>query len=324
MNTKSGIVMQTTNSTVYLMTSDGEFIKVKLNKKESLPIIGSEYSGVVIKNNSIRNSIFKYASVACLMLFMLLGGGGAYAYYKPVSTVTISINPAIELKSNMWKKVISANPLNGDGKKILQEISLKNKTVDDALSLVVDQAKKDKFIDENYVRNNKTINISIKGKELALSSFENKVSKDSLNVKIDNNGTVIFNKDLKNEGKTSPANIQPNNNMDKKDVNNNLVNPSDEMLPEKNSDKQEIHNPNNNSSQNKNENNGNKSDDINGKTSNYGHNKDKEKNNDHNSNMDSKYKSDKDNEHGKNNNHKDFNDNQSSSEAKSKKNKKDK
>ena len=142
MTNRAGIVMKTEKSTVYLMTSDGEFIKVKLNKKESLPIIGSEYNGAVIEKSFVKNNIFKYASVACLMLFMLLGGGGAYAYYKPVSTVTISINPVIELKSNVLKKVISANSLNGDGKKILQEISLKNMTVDDALSLVLDQAKR--------------------------------------------------------------------------------------------------------------------------------------------------------------------------------------
>ncbi|KZL91231.1 anti-sigma factor domain-containing protein [Clostridium magnum] len=249
MNSRSGIVMKIENSTLYLMTSDGEFVKVRLNKKESLPMIGSEYCGEIIKPSFIRSSIFKYASVASLVLFTLFGGGGAYAYYKPVSTITITINPSIELKSNMWGKVISTNPINEDGKKILEEVSLKNKTVDDALLLVLDQSKKDKFIDDNYVKNNKTVQISVKGKELSLSSFEKKISEDSLSVQIDNNGTIIYNKNLKNENSVSSDNKKEitnttneyNNNIDK---NSNIDNIIDDNLPAKNEDKQKNQNTN--------------------------------------------------------------------------------
>lgn len=249
MNSRSGIVMKIENSTLYLMTSNGEFVKVRLNKKESLPMIGSEYCGEIIKPSFIRSGIFKYASVASLVLFTLFGGGGAYAYYKPVSTITITINPSIELKSNMWGKVISTNPINEDGKKILEEVSLKNKTVDDALLLVLDQSKKDKFIDDNYVKNNKTVQISVKGKELSLSSFEKKISEDSLSVQIDNNGTIIYDKNLKNENSVSSNNKKEitnttneyNNNIDK---NSNIDNIIDDNLPAKNEDKEKNQNTN--------------------------------------------------------------------------------
>lgn len=243
MNSRTGIVMKAENNTIYLMTSDGEFVKVKLNKKDSLPMIGSEYCGQIIKPSFIRNNIFKYASVACLMLFTLLGGGGAYAYYKPVSTVTISINPSIELKSNTWGKVISATPINEDGKKILQEISLKNKTVDNALLLILDQSKKDKFIKDNYVNNN-TIQVSIKGKELSLSSFERKLSEDTLAVKIDNNGTIIYNKNLKSKDNPSLENKKDTKNTSEKDSNVNKDNSTVKDDDKQKSDKSNSSNKN--------------------------------------------------------------------------------
>lgn len=313
MNTRSGIVMKIQHSTVYLMTSDGEFVKVRLDKKKPLPMIGSEYSGKVIKNTFIKSDIIKYASVACLMLFTLLGGGGAYAYYKPVSTVTISINPVIELKSNVWKKVISSSPLNGDGKRILQEISLKNKTVEDALFLVLDQAKKDKFIDENYIKTN-TVQISIKGKELNLSSFENKTNKDSLSVKIDNNGTIIYNKISKYESDLSSGNKKNTNNSEKhtSDIDKNDANGN---LPVKNEDKQK--NQDSSSTSNKN----NKVENKNGNSNSYNDTKVNEKNNDDNIHTNSKGKNKKDNEELEKNNHNSSNNNGHYSENKDKKDK---
>ena len=235
MNTKSGLVMKIEKNIAYIMTSNGEFIKVKINKNTSSPMIGSEYCGEVLKNTFIKSNIVKYASVACLMLCIILSGGGAYAYYNPVSTVTISINPAIELKSNIWNKVIYANPLNGDGEKILKEISLKNKTVDDALVLVIDQSKKDKFIDENYIKSNKIVDISIKGKELSLPALKSRIINDNLSVNIANNGVTIFNKNSKNENKVSPSNIK--NNMNNQEVNSNVSNSNNGNTSSESSDK---------------------------------------------------------------------------------------
>jgi hypothetical protein len=329
-NTRSGLVMKIEHSTVYLMTADGEFVKVRLDKKESLPIIGSEYCGKVIKNTFIKSNIIKYASVACLMLFTLLSGGGAYAYYKPVSTVTISINPVIELKSNVWKKVISANPLNGDGKRILQEISLKNKTVEDALILVLAQAKKDKFINENYNKNNKTVEISIKGKELSLSSFEKKINEDALSVKIDNNGTIIYNKNSKNESGSSSDNIKDNTNnskkyntdIDKNDANDTQANPGNGNLPVKNENTQKNQDSNNNSNKNNKVNNKNDNStnyNSNDKSNNYNDTKVKEKNNDDTIDITSKNKNDRNDEDSEKNNHKNSNNNGHYSESKDKK-----
>ena len=133
MRIKNGLVMDIKGDTALIMSHDGEFVKVKIDKSKPLPFVGGEYTGNV--HDSIPTSIgkFKYIAAACLMFFILSLGGGAYAYYTPVSTVTININPSIEFKLNRWNRVVASKPLNSDGEKILKEIKTKNSKIDDTL-----------------------------------------------------------------------------------------------------------------------------------------------------------------------------------------------
>jgi hypothetical protein len=210
MNIKNGLVMEIQGNAAYIMTSSGEFFKIKIDKNKTLPILGGEYSSKIFENPFMCISKFKYAVAACLLFFMLSLGGGTYAYYTPISTVTININPSIEFKLNRWSRVLSSNPLNSDGEKILLEIKTKNKPIDDALIMVIDQAKQDKYINDNYTNMGKTITINIVGKEIGLPSLQKELSKDNVNVRIDSNGKNIYNK---NDKKLD--NVSPKNNSDK-------------------------------------------------------------------------------------------------------------
>lgn len=69
--------------------------------------------------------ILRYALVAvCLLL--LLGTGSYSVYRKPVSYISIDVNPSIELGINRFGKVVSAEAYNEDGRNILQHVSVKN------------------------------------------------------------------------------------------------------------------------------------------------------------------------------------------------------
>lgn len=69
--------------------------------------------------------IIRYALVAvCLLL--LLGTGSYSVYRKPVSYISIDVNPSIELGINCFDKVVSAEAYNEDGQSILQHVSVKN------------------------------------------------------------------------------------------------------------------------------------------------------------------------------------------------------
>lgn len=219
MNIKNGLVMEIKENAAYIMTPDGEFLKIKIDKSKALPVVGGEYNGKVYSTPFIYIKKFKYITAACLIFFVLSLGGEAYAYYTPVSTVTISINPSIEFKLNRWNRVLSSQALNSDGEKILKEIKTKNTQIDDALVMVVNQAKEDKYINDNYINADKTIAVNITGKEIDLPSLEKKLSENNLNAKIDNNGTTVFNKTNKSTNNISPKNNNSNINKSNSDKN---------------------------------------------------------------------------------------------------------
>ncbi|MDW8802305.1 anti-sigma factor domain-containing protein [Clostridium sp. A1-XYC3] len=224
MDNTTGIVMEIKKNIAYLMTSTGEFTKVKVDKSKPVPSIGSQYSGLPVQNVFMNNNLLRYTSAACLALVIFLSGGTAYTYYKPVSTVTVSINPSMELKSNLWNRVIYVSPLNEDGNKLLKEISVKNKAVDDALTNILEQAKKDNFINDNYKKDNKVITINISGKDMKLSSFQKEVKRDNLNTSIDINGTNIFN-NSSNKTNDNPSSTDNKDTKPGKDsLNNNMIN----------------------------------------------------------------------------------------------------
>ena len=189
---KTGLVMRAEKNSVSIMTSSGEFFKVKIVSKA--PKIGDEYTGKLKKENSF---IKKLVTAACV-LFMVSSGGGVYAYYTPTSSVVININPSIELSANRWNKIIRYSALNKDGEIILKDIAIKNKSLYEGLNLIVEQSKKDDFINEKYIKDDKVINIKLtskNNKSVDLEEFKRYIFKNNLNLQINENGTeTYFNK----------------------------------------------------------------------------------------------------------------------------------
>ena len=70
-----------------------------------------------------------------------IGGG-------ELTTVAIDVNPSIELNLDKKEKVVSATALNGDAEKILYELELKNKTLEEAVTLIVGSMIENGFISE--------------------------------------------------------------------------------------------------------------------------------------------------------------------------------
>ncbi|WP_065079132.1 anti-sigma factor domain-containing protein [Clostridium ragsdalei] len=187
MGKKEGIVVSVEGKYANLLTPYGEFIKVNCSGKKLY--IGEKFEGDEVLH---RLSFFytrKIIAAACI-IFVLLVGGGVKAYYTPAATVLVNINPSIELKVNFLNKIISFKGLNGDGNKILSEVKINNDNINDALKIIIDQAKKDKFIDKNYA---KTISIDIRGKNIDVSGFKSNMASSNLSVKIETNGNIILN-----------------------------------------------------------------------------------------------------------------------------------
>lgn len=77
------------------------------------------------KNRTKLHLILRYALVAACLL-LLVGTGSYSVYRKPVSYISIDVNPSIELGINRFGKVVSAEAYNEDGQNVLQHVSVKN------------------------------------------------------------------------------------------------------------------------------------------------------------------------------------------------------
>ncbi|MBZ9614488.1 anti-sigma-I factor RsgI family protein [Clostridium estertheticum] len=118
---------------------------------------------------------------------MIVSSAYAHSYYTPVSTIILRINPSISIDANKWNKIISSKPLNSDGAQILNNIKLKNKSIDVGLGLLVKEAKTENFINEKYVSDKKVVNLDIKSTKpisIDISNFEDTIGSNNLNVKI--------------------------------------------------------------------------------------------------------------------------------------------
>lgn len=84
------------------------------------------------KKRAMPGKVWRYAAVAaCLFLFLTAGGFRLYA--KPVSYISIDVNPSIELGINRFGRVVSADAYNTDGQDILEHVKLKNMSYSQAI-----------------------------------------------------------------------------------------------------------------------------------------------------------------------------------------------
>lgn len=80
----------------------------------------------------------RYAVMACIMILTLLGGIGGYRLYAiPVSFISVDVNPSVELGLNQFDNVVEVKAYNDDGKRIIKNLNLKNKTYTEAIEMLL-------------------------------------------------------------------------------------------------------------------------------------------------------------------------------------------
>lgn len=87
--------------------------------------------------------------MAAICLFLLVGVGGYIRYNKPVSYISMDVNPSIELAINCYGKVIGAEAYNRDGENILGHLSLKNRPYIQAIRTLLEDEISGGFLTEN-------------------------------------------------------------------------------------------------------------------------------------------------------------------------------
>lgn len=85
-------------------------------------------------------------SLACLLIFIGSGFGGYRLYYTEAATISIDINPSIELGLNRWGKVVEEITYGAESEKVLSSVSLKHLEYEEALERLLSSEALKKYL----------------------------------------------------------------------------------------------------------------------------------------------------------------------------------
>lgn len=89
------------------------------------------------------------AAACCIALLLSIYGFGTY--FTPVSTISIDINPSIELSLNCFDKVVSVHAFNDDGEALKDTWDVKYMDYTDALDSILNAGSTQVYTDDDAV-----------------------------------------------------------------------------------------------------------------------------------------------------------------------------
>lgn len=208
----TGIVMEIGSNSAIIMTKDGEFLNVK--KPSHFIELGQEITSTVYAKNNM--SFIKYISIAAAILLMLVPFVYLKEAYATVAYVNVDINPSLELGITRYNKVNQVIPLNEDAKILLENVSLKDLDIKEALDVVIIEAKDKGYIEDGRVNNIEITLVKVKesninvSRETLVQYAKSKVSEIDVDATIEINKA---NKEIHNEAKKE--NMSTNKYLDK-------------------------------------------------------------------------------------------------------------
>lgn len=145
---KTGVVVKLEKEWATVMRSDGTFQKIRRKKDYAV--------GAVISVPVREKKLYQIAAsvvAACFIFCVLSAAAGLHLYRKPVSIVSMDINPSIEFSLNRFGKVVSVKAWNREGERVLREVPLKDVHYQQAVRLLMSSELILSYINrENYIR----------------------------------------------------------------------------------------------------------------------------------------------------------------------------
>lgn len=121
-------------------------------------------------------AVRRFALAACLCL-VLLGGGGAFAWLHPTAQIGLEVNPSIQLTTNAFDRVLSAEARNPDGEVVLSSLQLRGVDLDTAVSAIIGS-----IVQHGYFASGGEVQISVvAGSQARILRLEQQVSEDVRN-----------------------------------------------------------------------------------------------------------------------------------------------
>lgn len=148
---ETGMVMEVDRQWAVVFTSTGEFKKVRYYG--TAPEIGTELTLAELNQRKAAKVKWKnFGVVAAVLLIMMMTPfiSGIFSTTstptQTVAYVSVDINPSIHMAIDKDNRVLQAKAINSDGESILKQVQIHNKTVEDAVSLITEEAIVEGFI----------------------------------------------------------------------------------------------------------------------------------------------------------------------------------
>lgn len=121
---------------------------------------------VELKTTKWYNKATRWVAAAAAVL-MVTSGAASYAYLNPVATVSLDVNPGMELKVNSFNRVIKVVAMNEDAEAILENIGqdLKGKELEDAIHEAIEEMIEEGIIDQEDGETKVYITVNHKNQE---------------------------------------------------------------------------------------------------------------------------------------------------------------
>lgn len=120
-----------------------------IHAEESLKESTKAFLLTKIQEKAPASARIKYAVVLAGLFFLILGLGGYFSYFTQVATISIDVNPSIEMGINLFNKVVSVKEFNDDAAVVLEDVNVKYKDYDDAIEELMSSKSFSRFLKEN-------------------------------------------------------------------------------------------------------------------------------------------------------------------------------
>ncbi len=137
----------------------------EINKGAYINDINFNVEDIKKDRKKVINFNMRYALAISACLFIMIIGFGTY--YVPVNDIYLDVNPSIEIKTNMFDKVIVVNAKNDDGISITNSINIKNKNIEVAIDEIMNEMISQGFINSELKDNAILISVNAKSEEHA-------------------------------------------------------------------------------------------------------------------------------------------------------------
>lgn len=118
-----------------------------------------------------RRTAHKYLVPALAsVLILLFCGGGYLTYFTATSSISVDVNPSIELGINRFDKVVSVTGYNDDGNALAQSLNIRFLNYEEAIDQILSNEDMEKYMSENQFVSITVIGKSEEKKEEILDS----------------------------------------------------------------------------------------------------------------------------------------------------------